>query len=117
MYHTSRFARCPDPHCKKIPTIARPRVYQTLIAGMALALGIWFLVIELYENEHRWRKTASVAIFHRDIPPVPQYMPGDVPRYAESPITDGRVSKSTPIDVGMAAPTRQVGIVGHRFMA
>ena len=56
---------------------------------MAVALGIWFLVIELHENEHRWRKTAGVAIFHGDIPPVPQYMPGDVPRYAESPFRVG----------------------------
>ena len=84
---------------------------------MALALGIWFLIIQLHENEHRWRKTGSMAIFHGDIPPVPLYLPWDVPRYAESPIPGGRVDKSTPNGVGMAVPTRQVGIVGHRFMA
>jgi hypothetical protein len=117
MFRTSRFTRCPDPHCKKVPTIAKPRVYQTLIASMALALGIWFLVIELHENEQRWRKTAAKAIFYGDLPPVPQYMPGDVPRYAESPIPDGRVGKSTPVDFGTASPTPQVGVVGHRFAA
>jgi hypothetical protein len=117
MFRTSRFTRCPDPHCKKVPTIANPRVYQTLIASVALALGIWFLVIELHENEQRWRKTAGVAIFYGDLPPVPQYMPGDVPRYAESPIPGGRVGKPTPVDVGMAVPTHQVEVVGHWFVA
>ncbi|KAJ5316821.1 hypothetical protein PENANT_c016G04257 [Penicillium antarcticum] len=111
MYHT-RFTRCPDPHCKKYPTIAKPRIYQTLIAGMALALGIWFLFIELYENEQRWRKNAGVAIFHGDLPPAPHYLPGRVPSLANE-----RVEKSTPVDVDMAMPARQVGVVEHRFMA
>jgi hypothetical protein len=108
--YTNRFTRCPDPHCKHIPTIAKPRVYQTLIAGMALALGIWFLAIELRENEQQWRKTAGVAIFHGNLPPVPQYLPGEVPSPANM-----RVEKLTPVDV-MTVPTYQAGVIGHRFM-
>ncbi|KAJ5776415.1 uncharacterized protein N7511_001426 [Penicillium nucicola] len=108
MYSKNRFTRCPDPTCRKPPTIANPRIYQTIIAGMALVLGIWFLVIELHENEERWRKTAGVAIFHGNLPPVPQYSPATVPSLLKEP---------TPIDIGLTMPTRQAGVIGHRFTA
>ncbi|KAJ5612574.1 hypothetical protein N7510_005768 [Penicillium lagena] len=84
--------------------MVRARQYQALGAGIALVVGLWFMLAWFHElNIPRWKNDAYLAIFNGNLPPVPHYQPDEPPFQSheideQQPQSGGDVYDSLPED-------------------
>ncbi|CAL5868689.1 uncharacterized protein PFLUO_LOCUS2916 [Penicillium psychrofluorescens] len=84
--------------------MVRARQYQALAAGIALVLGLWFMLAWFHDlNILRPNKDDYLDAFDGKMPPVPHYQPGEPPFQShkideQQPQSGGAVDGSIPAD-------------------